>query len=305
MVNALLFVTTVLIWGTTWIAMAAQVGDVPVMVSIFLRFALAGSLMLLVMTVFGRIALPLRWRFVVLQALCLFCFNFIGLYNASQYITSGLVAVVFSFAAILNAINARLIFGERVRAQTITAGLIGVSGLVLIFWNDLFARFDAQTLTGIAWAAFGTLMFSLGNMASRHNSNLGITPLTANTWGMCIGALVLLVLILGSAQPIKISTDPIYLGALIYLAVVGSVIAFTAYLVLVNRIGSARAGYATVAFPVVALALSTLLEGYVWTMTAAVGVMLTILGNIVMFLPVRQRSNAPVGAEHGKSVRPN
>lgn len=281
--SALLFAVTVLIWGTTWIAIAAQVGEVPVMLSILLRFALAGALMLLGLAAVGRLARPGVWRYVVVQALCLFCLNFIGLYEASGLITSGLVALVFSLASIFNAINARIFFGDPVTARTVLAGATGAAGLALIFWQDLVSGFDLNTAEGIAWAVFGTLMFSLGNMASRRNGELGITPVTANAWGMPIGALGLAVLLALSAQPVRLTGDPVYWAALAYLAVVGSVGGFTTYLLLVARIGSARAGYATVLFPVVALAISTAVEGYSWSPTALAGAGLTILGNVVMF----------------------
>lgn len=280
--NITLFITTVLIWGTTWIGIVAQVGEVPIIVSIFFRFALAGLIMLAGLALMQRLKGPSIWRFVVLQALCLFCFNFIGLYKASTLIPSGLVSIVFSLASIFNAINARLFFGDRITLQTLLAGSVGVMGLVLIFWTDLVS-FDAATLKGIGWAVFGTLMFSFGNMASRQNSSIGITPVSANGWGMGIGALALLGLILASGQPLTLSTERGYWVALVYLAVIGSVVGFTTYLVLVARIGSARAGYATVLFPMVALAISTVFEGYNWTPLAMTGIALTLAGNVIMF----------------------
>ena len=281
--NITLFTTTVLIWGTTWIAIAAQISEVPIIVSIFFRFALAGLIMLAGLAMMRRLKRPALWRFVVIQALCLFCFNFVGLYKASALIPSGLVSIVFSLASIFNAVNARLFFGDQITARTILAGSVGTIGLLLVFWRDLFANHHLGVLQGIGWAVFGTLMFSLGNMASRKNSGLGITPVSANAWGMGIGAFVLLIIILVSAQPLVLSTTPTYWLALVYLAVIGSVAGFTAYLVLAARIGSARAGYATVLFPIVALAISTVFEGYSWTPLAMIGATLTILGNVIMF----------------------
>jgi drug/metabolite transporter (DMT)-like permease len=292
MVNMLLFATTVMIWGTTWIGIAAQVGEVPIMVSISLRFALAGAIMLAGLAVLGRFGRPAAWRFVIIQALCLFCFNFIGLYKASGLITSGLVALVFSLASIFNAINARIFFGDRITARTILAGATGATGLALIFWKDIFAGLDLTTVQGIGWAALGTLMFSFGNMASRRNGELGITPVTANSWGMCIGALALAGLIVASGQAVRLTADPVYWVALVYLAIVGSVAGFTTYLVLVARIGSARAGYSTVIFPVVALAISTVVEGYSWTPLSFAGVALTFLGNVMMFWRPRASRSA-------------
>jgi drug/metabolite transporter (DMT)-like permease len=278
-----LFVATVLIWGTTWIAIAMQVGDVPVLVSIFYRFALAALLMLGGLAMAGRLKAPGHWRFVVVQALCLFCFNFVGLYNAAALIPSGLVSVVFSLASIFNAINARIFFGDRIPFRVIMAGCIGASGLVLLFWDDMFTALNADSLRGVAWAVFGTIIFSFGNMASRRNFDLGISPTTANAWGMGIGAVVLLLLVAITRQPVVPPHGTAYWAALVYLALIGSVVGFTAYLVLVKRIGSAKAGYATVAFPMVALLISTLFEGFVWTPAALAGIALTIVGNIVMF----------------------
>jgi len=66
------------------------------------------------------------------------------------------------------------------------------------------------------------------------------------------------------------------------------VIAFIAYLTLVAREGAARAGYATVLFPLVALTVSTILEGYTWTPSAAVGVALATLGAVIVFYDAPQ-----------------
>ena len=74
---------------------------------------------------------------------------------------------------------------------------------------------------------------------------------------------------------------------------------FTAYLLLAARIGSARAGYAIVLFPLVALAISTVLEGYRWTPNALAGVALTLLGNVIMFWHLGDAS--PSRAQASKS----
>ncbi|ETX12725.1 membrane protein [Roseivivax halodurans JCM 10272] len=278
-----LFSATVLIWGTTWIAISAQVGGAPVMVSIFYRFASAGILMIAGLAILNRLRRPAAWRFVIIQAVCLFCLNFVGLYNAAASIPSGLVSVIFSLASIFNAVNARIFFGDRVSPRAVFAGVLGVAGLTLMFWTDLAVSLDGDVLRGVCWAVFGTVVFSLGNMASRKNTSLGVTPVTANAWGMGIGALAVLALMGATGERLVVPSGDLYWSAMAYLSVVGSVAGFTAYLVLVGRMGSAGAGYATVLFPIVALTASTILEGYNWTPTAALGVGLACLGNVVMF----------------------
>jgi drug/metabolite transporter (DMT)-like permease len=283
MTNILLFAATVLIWGTTWIAIAFQVGDIPLVTSVFYRFALAAIVMIAGLVLMGKLKWPSTWRFIFAQAVCLFCFNFIAFYNATALMPSGLVSVIFSLATIFNAINARLLFKDPIQRKTILAGAIGVTGLALLFWRDLTGEIDVNVLLGVAWATGGTMLFSLGNMASRRNSAEGITPIQANAWGMGIGSMVLLAIIFITQTPIIVPTSGLYIGALVYLAVIGSVVGFTTYLMMVARMGASQAAYATVLFPVVALLASTLFEGYQWHWTAFLGLGLTMIGNLVMF----------------------
>lgn len=283
--NAALFLSTVLIWGTTWIAIAFQVGPVPVPVSVFYRFALAGLILLAVLAAMRRLTIPKRrdQPFVLLQALCLFSCNFLCFYKAAAYVPSGLISVIFSLATVYNAVNARLFFGDRITPRALLAAGLGASGLLVLFGPDIFVSFDAETLKGVGLAALGTLFFSFGNMVSRRNSAAGLAPVTANAWGMTYGALILLALVALTGTPLIAPPDSRYVAALAYLAVIGSVIGFTTYLMLVAHIGSARAAYATVLFPIVALTLSSVFESYHWTLTSLIGLALTLAGNAVIF----------------------
>jgi len=73
-----------------------------------------------------------------------------------------------------------------------------------------------------------------------------------------------------------------YVGSLLYLAIFASVLGFTFYLTLLGRIGADRAAYATVLFPIVALTLSTVFEGYEWTMLSLIGVVVVLAGNLLV-----------------------
>ena len=84
-----------------------------------------------------------------------------------------------------------------------------------------------------------------------------------------------------SVGPPTISLAPIYIAGLLYLALAGSAVTFSLYFGLIRQIGPARAGYIAVLVPVIAMLLSTLFEGYQWTVTAAAGALLAIAGLIV------------------------
>ena len=284
--NLSLYLLTVLIWGTTWIAIKLQLGEVAVAVSIVYRFALAAAVLFAVLALSGRLQkLDRRGQLIcVVQGLCLFCINFLCFYTASQWIPSGLIAVIFSTATLWNALNARLFFKQRIAANVLAGGALGLAGLGLLFWPELAGHTASrETLLGIALALIGTLCFSAGNLLSSLQQKAGLKPLTTNAWGMLYGALMLTAICLFSGTPFTFDWSTRYVGSLLYLAIPGSVIGFTAYLTLVGRMGPERAAYCTVLFPVVALNISVFVEGYQWTLTALFGLLLVMLGNVLVF----------------------
>jgi drug/metabolite transporter (DMT)-like permease len=99
---------------------------------------------------------------------------------------------------------------------------------------------------------------------------------------MTYGTILLLVINLARGNAFIIEPTVKYVGSLIYLAVGASVLAFASYLTLLRRLGPAQAGYTTVLFPIVALAVSTAFEGYIWTLLGAIGVVLAIIGNVLV-----------------------
>ncbi|WP_324733458.1 DMT family transporter [Pseudomonas paeninsulae] len=284
--NLSLYLLTVLIWGTTWIAIKLQMGEVAIAASIAYRFALAAAVLFAVLLLSGRLqTLDRRGQVIcLLQGLCLFCINFLCFYTASQWIPSGLVAVIFSTATLWNALNARLFFKQKIAANVLAGGALGLAGLGLLFWPELAGHAASrETLLGIGLSLIGTLCFSAGNLLSSMQQKAGLKPLTTNAWGMLYGALMLVAICLVNGTPFGFEWSTRYVGSLLYLAIPGSVIGFTAYLTLVGRMGPERAAYCTVLFPVVALNISVFVEGYQWTAPALFGLVLVMLGNVLVF----------------------
>lgn len=298
--NLSLYLLTVLIWGTTWIAIKLQMGEVAIPVSIAYRFALAAVVLFAILLLSRRLQkLDGRAQMICLaQGLCLFCVNFMCFYTASQWIHSGLIAVVFSTATLWNALNARVFFGQRIAANVLAGGALGLAGLALLFWPELAGhQASRETLLGLGLALLGTLCFSAGNMLSSLQQKAGYRPLTTNAWGMFYGASLLVLGCLASGTPFGMEWNTRYLGSLLYLAIPGSVIGFTAYLTLVGRMGPERAAYCTVLFPVVALNISAFAEGYSWTAPALLGLVLVMAGNLLVFRkPKAPAADAPLGS---------
>ncbi len=284
--NALLYALVVVIWGTTWIAIFLQQGPVPAPVSIFWRFAVATAAIMTVLLILRRLR-PLAFRdhmFCILQGCCVFCFNFWCFYTAAAHINTGLESVIFSMAVLYNALNSFLFFGQRPPARFYLAAALGLLGIITLFWNDLLASgWSTSLLFGIALSALGTYGFSLGNMISLRHQRNGLETMTTNAWAMLYGTLVMGAIALIRGDDFTPVWSVSYMGALLYLALFGSVIAFGAYFTLVGRIGAGKAAYSTLLFPLVALSFSTVYEGYVWHSNGIAGLLLILTGNLVMF----------------------
>ena len=278
---------TVLIWGLTWTAIRLQVESAPVDVSVFYRFLMASVVALVVLALLGRLqTLTLKqhgWLF--LQGLTLYSVNFLLIYRAAESMTSGLLAVVFSLAALFNALNGWLWLRLKPTARLYPAVALGITGVALLFWHDL--QLGNATGASILFAAAGTFWFSMGNLVSIKVRLAQIPLLVANAWAMVYGAVILGVWCLLQGVEWVVPTSATFWGATVFLAVPGSIIAFYCYITVIQALGADRAGYATVLFPVVALSVSTWLEGFEWTTTAVLGALLAILGNYVLFRRVK------------------
>lgn len=284
--NALLYGLVVVIWGTTWIAIFLQQGSVAAPVSIFWRFAVASATIMLVLLALKRLRkLALRDHlFCVVQGCCVFCFNFWCFYTAASWINTGLESVIFSMAVLYNAINSFMFFGQRPPTRFWAAAGLGLLGIITLFWDDLLnSGWRPELLWGIGLSALGTYGFSLGNMISLRHQRNGLETMTTNAWAMLYGTLVMGAIAVIRGDNFMPEWTVSYIGALLYLALFGSVIAFGAYFTLVGRIGAGKAAYSTLLFPIVALSISTVYEGYVWHMNAVMGLLLILTGNLVMF----------------------
>ncbi len=280
-----LYVACVLIWGSTWLAITFQLGEVPVTASLTYRFALA-SLILFVWCAARRI--PLRFSrqqhgFIALQGVSLFGINYWLIYLAEQHLPSGIVAVAFTAVVMMNLIGSRIAFGTPLTARALAGAALGLLGIALVFWPELLAfRGDRTAWLGLVYSLAAAAFASVGNLLSARNQKDAIGVIPGNALGMGYGAAFMA--LAGVVTGSRFSFDPTlpYTASLIYLAVFGSVLAFGAYLTLIGRLGAARASYAGVLIPLVALVFSTFLEGYTWHPAALLGVLTCIAGNLLI-----------------------
>ena len=304
MTNFLLYAASVLIWGSTWITIDYQLGEVPVEASLAYRYLLGAGLLFAWCALRGK---SLRFDvgahgYFLLMGVFLFGLNYMAAYAAQFYITSALNAIAFSSLVWMNIINARLFLGTRIEPRTYAGAALGMTGIVALFWPEVMSVSLADgILIGAALSLTGALLASFGNIISQRAQQRRLPVLQSNAWGMLYGGLLNGLAAALQGKPFAFDTSTGYVLSLLYLAIFGSVVAFGCYLTLLGRIGAHRAGYVVVMFPIVALVLSALFEGLTFDTHIIAGVLLALAGNMLILSRTQggRRSVAPPGSAGG------
>lgn len=291
---ALPFLFCTLVWSSTWLAIRHQIGGVPTEWSVTYRFAIAGLAMAAYAAARGtRLRLSAREHLVAIgYGIPQYALNYHAVYLAERTVTSGLVAVLFALLVAPNALLAFIFLGQRVTRAFVAGSGIALAGLVLLFAHEVQAApaGDAALLVGIGWSLVGVLFSSIANVAQAVPAAKGVPIASLTLWGMIYGTGFNILVAWAVAGPLVIPDDPGYWAALLYLALIGSAAAFSAYLVVIRAIGPGRAAYATVLSPPLAMLLSTIFEGYRWSWPAALGGVAALAGLVVA---LRARAASP------------
>lgn len=297
-----LYISIILLWGLTWLAIKHSVGVVAPEVSVFYRFAIASILLIALAKVKKQrltFGLHEHLKLVLLGSLIFSC-NFAFFYHAAKYLTSGLVAILFATSVMMIMLNNVLFFGHKPTGRMFFGAILGCLGLCCIFYPEL-KSFDLthSSLTGVLLGLCGSYCFSWGNVVSSHCSKQGMPLISMSGVGMIYGSLIMLGYCLLTGIPIQYDWTLSYTLSLAYLAIPGSVVGFLIYLSLIQKIGPQRSAYATLFFPIVALIVSTLVESFHWVMEDTIGILLVLIGNaLILIKPKAMRPKANFAAEH-------
>ncbi len=287
-INGVLYGITILIWGSSWIMIKFQVEVVSASISVFYRFFLAAIILqCLCLIKRQKSVYALReYIFIAIQGFCLFAVNYWLFYLSAEYLSSGLMALIFSTIVVMNMINGRIWFGTTINLKMVFGAMMGISGLTLVFWPEIqWEDSNYNMFKGLLLAFVATYFSSLGNIVSVRNQKKGIPVFYSNAYAMTFGCLTMLMITMITDEHWNFSWNPQFLLSLVFLSVFASVVGFWCYLTLLGRVGADRGAYATLIFPIVALSISTVFEGYQWSLIAISGVVLILLGNYIILKP--------------------
>jgi len=258
------FALVTLIWSSTWIVIRDQIGSVPPSWSVCYRFALAGVAMAIFCRMRG-VSLRIGGAAVAFAAVlgtAQFVLNFNFVYRAELTLTSGVV------------------FRQPVSRAFIAGSVVATTGIILMLTHEYHAADIApgDVLAGVGFALAGLLSASAANVMQGMDIARRLPMIAVLAWAMLIGAAVDAAYALATVGPPVAEWRTGYWLGVAWLGLVGSVITFPLYFRLIQRMGAGRAAYTSVLIPVIAMLISTLLEGYRWTGLAAGGAMLAVAG---------------------------
>ncbi len=279
------FLIVSLIWGSTWFVIRGQLGTVPAGWSVTYRFAVAAIGMFLLSAVMRQ---PLKidrqmMLWTILLGLLQFSLNFNFVYAAEDHITSGLVAVVFALLIIPNAILAKWWLGRNIGSAFIVGSAIASIGVACLMTQEYRAApvGGEEVLIGLGLTLCGVVSASISNVLQVVPKVARFPTVTILSWSMLWGTIANATLAFALYGPPTIDPRPEYLGGVLYLGIIGSVVTFPLYFDLIRRIGPGKAAYTGVLIPVIAMMLSTIFEGYSWSLLAVAGAVLAITGLLV------------------------
>ena len=279
------FVVVSLIWGSTWLVIRDQLGTVPASWSVTYRFIVAAIGMVILAVVMRqplKIDRPMVGWTIFLGVLQ-FAMNFNFVYAAEHHITSGLVAVMFALLIVPNALLAKYWLGRQIGGAFILGSAIASLGVGLLMLQEYRAApvGEAEVLLGLSLTLCAVTTASISNVLQVTPQIARYPTITILAWSMFWGSIANAVFAFITQGPPVIDTRPGYIGGVLYLSIIGSVVTFPLYFRLMRDIGPGKAAYTGVVVPVVAMVLSTIFEGYVWSMLALAGGVLVMVGLVV------------------------
>lgn len=290
------FLLVAVIWGSTWYVITGQIGEAAPSWSVAYRFALATPAMFALALAAGKsLRLPRAAHGLALAlGLFQFCGNFNFVYRAEQHLTSGIVAVMFALLMVPNALLARALLGQRITPRFAAGSAVAIAGVALLLVHEAqLARLGGNVALGVALAVGGILSASVANVIQAGRTGRAAPLLSLLAWAMAYGTLTDAALAWAVSGPPVIPASTAFWAGTAWLALAGSVVTFPLYYGIVRSIGAGRAAYNGVLVVVIAMLISTFVEGYDWSLLAGAGALLGLAG---MIIALRARSSPGTSA---------
>jgi drug/metabolite transporter (DMT)-like permease len=281
----LAWLTVCLVWGTTYLGIAVALESIPPALVGGIRWTIGGLILALVLRGRGQ-ALPSRDKWI---GFAIAGMLMIGLGNgavvfAELWVPSGIAAVIIASSPFwLMGIEAMLRDGERLTRQGLIGLLMGFAGIVLLVWPDLTVGGESgrQFLLGVIFLQVACLGWTGGTSYARRFARED-NALGGSALQMIFAGVAMLVLATVRGEWAALSFTPRSLAAEIYLTLVGSLVAYSAYLYAIKHLPLSTVALSSYINPVIAVILGTLLLGEPFGTRIVIASVMVLLGVAVV-----------------------
>ncbi len=297
-----IFLALCVVWGTTWIAIAVGVANVPALTFAGARFLISGSLLLIIGQLRKEplgVALRQGPRLFGV-GLIVIGITYAGLFWGMRHVPSSIAAVLNLalfpiFLLIIGVWRKEESFSRR-KAVAVALGVCGIS----LMFRPTVGVVSLDYLLGAAAIVGGTLAYSYGSIANRPLLRV-IGPITLSGCQNVTGGLALLVVGL-AFEPIDQAIEGFakleVQVAFAFLVLFGSAFAFTAYMRVLRDWGPMRAGAYAYVSPVIALAIGVLIVGEALSLLDGIAVAVLLVASVIATVPFRG-SKSRSGSDRG------
>ena len=228
--------TLYLVWGSTYLAISYAVETIPPFLMAGVRFLSAG-LLLLAWSVArdGRTFVPptrREWRDSAIVGSLLIGGGMGMVAFGEQTVPSGIAALLIAVMPVWVAVLGRIVFGERLPRLALVGVVVGFAGVAVLIGPSAFGGTGAFEPVGLAAILVSPLAWASGSLFASHRATLPARPLVATGVQMTVGGSLLLVMgvVTGELGAFRLElVSPASVIALLYLTIVGSLIAYTTY----------------------------------------------------------------------------
>jgi drug/metabolite transporter (DMT)-like permease len=289
------WITICVVWGTTYLAIRVALETVPVALLGGLRWTVAGAILVGILLI-RKEALPRfhAWGSLALSGFLLIVIGNGGVVWAEQYVASGLAAVLVAVVPFWNVlVEAVLPRGERLTSRALTGLVLGFVGIVILVWPEITlegqdSRLFIAGLVALQIACFG---WALGTAFTKRSAT-GASPLAAAAVQMVISGVIMIAIGTVAGEWSRLAFSTRSAGALIYLTLIGSIVAYSAYVYALRHLPISQVSQYAYVNPLIAVWLGALLLGEPFTIRTIVAAVLVLVG-IAVVRSATTGSNAP------------
>jgi drug/metabolite transporter (DMT)-like permease len=275
---ALVWLLLATIWGSTWLMIKIGLADLPPVSFAAIRFVVASAPLWAWLAIRRRrlVYAPSDWRLMIVTGLLVFALNYTLVFWGESHISAGLAAILYTTFPILGMLQAHwLLPAEPLTTRKVGGAIVAMVGVAVIFYSQVDLRGPWALVGSVALVVAAAATAFADVLIKRSGSHIEPVTMTAVQMVVSVPPMLALAVIV-DGNPLALPWTPRAVGALFYLALVGSSLTFVLLYWLIQRMQVTR----TMLMPLFSTMIAVVLDAVIlgerlhWrTLAGGVGVL--------------------------------